>query len=75
MRWWMGLCLGLVLCTASLSYSDDRRPGDYRHRKEYQVIPEPQRPGDRVIIRRGRKCEVVCTRLWDGTTRCEEYKC
>jgi hypothetical protein len=25
MRWWIGLCLGLVLCTASLSYPDDRR--------------------------------------------------
>jgi hypothetical protein len=25
MRWWMGWCLGLVLCTVSMSYPDDRR--------------------------------------------------
>ena len=25
MRWWIGVCLGLVFCTAGLSYPDDRR--------------------------------------------------
>jgi hypothetical protein len=25
MRWWIGLCVGLLLCTASLSSPDDRR--------------------------------------------------
>ena len=45
--------------------------GDYRpyHRPRYE-------PPDRFTVRKGKKCEVRCERIW-GTRdyRCREYRC
>jgi hypothetical protein len=36
MRWWIGLCVGLVLCTASLSYPDNRRGSPFLSDERWQ---------------------------------------
>jgi hypothetical protein len=72
MRWWIGLCLGLVLCTARLSYPDDRRGSpfpDERFEGSRTWRPDRDRRGrgqelpDRFTIDKPGKYEVICERV------------
>jgi hypothetical protein len=84
MRWWIGLCVGLLLCTVSLSYPDERRgspfePNDrwegYRtYRPERQRGWREQDLPDRFTIDKPGKCEVICERV-GRQYRCCEYRC
>jgi hypothetical protein len=84
MHWWIGLCLGLLLCTVSMSYPDDRRDSPFssdEHWEGYRTWrPERDRRGlgpaypDRFTIDKRGKCEVRCVR--DGRNyKCKEYRC
>jgi hypothetical protein len=80
MRWLLGLCLGMLLCTASLGAADDRRfsPFGEEHWEGYQTWRPDRRRGlvwpDRFTIDKRGKCEVHCVR--DGRNyKCREYKC
>jgi hypothetical protein len=87
-HWWIGCCLGLLLCAIGVSYADERRrDGDRREfpfsneRWEGSRDWKPNRQerrslgsSDRVIIDRPGKCEVRCERL-GRTYRCREYRC
>jgi hypothetical protein len=82
-RWWMGLCVGLLLCLATVSSADDRRGSPFndehwegsrtyrpdRHRRGYGH-PLP----DRFTIDKPGKCEVICQRIGREYT-CREYRC
>jgi hypothetical protein len=61
MHWWVVLCLGLVLCTVTAGYPDDRR---WRG----QQLP------DRFTIDKPGKCEVICERR-GREYKCREYRC
>jgi hypothetical protein len=84
MRWWIGLCLGLMLCTVSLSYPDDRRgspfPADEHWEGNRTWRPERARRGygqqlpDRFTIDKPGKCEVICERV-GRSYKCREYRC
>jgi hypothetical protein len=82
MRWWIGVCLGLLLCTATVGYADDRRgspfPAD-EHWQGYRTY-RPARPRalpplpDQFTVDRPGKCEVRCVR--EGRSyKCKEYRC
>jgi hypothetical protein len=81
MRWWMGLCLGLLLCVATASYADDRKgsPFDHDHWEGYRTW-KPDRRGlgpaypDRFTIDKPGKCEVICERV-GRQYKCREYRC
>jgi hypothetical protein len=68
MRWWIGLCLGLLLCTVSLGYPDDRRdsPFDNEHWEGSRTWKPDRRRGlvfpDQFTIDKRGKCEVRCER-------------
>jgi hypothetical protein len=84
MRWWMGLCLGVLLCLATLGYADGRRgfpfPAD-EHWEGYRTwTPDrsSRRRGlvmpDQFTVDRPGKCEVRCVR--EGRSyKCKEYRC
>ena len=84
MHWWVGLCLGVLLCTVSKGYTDERRgspfPAD-EHWEGYRTWrPDRDRRWrgqplpDRFTIDKRGKCEVRCVR--DGRTyKCKEYRC
>ena len=70
-RWWIGVCLVLVWCTASLSDADDRRgpPFGNEHSEGCRTWrPDRDRRGygqplpDRFTIDKPGKCEVICER-------------
>ena len=84
MRWWMGLCLGVLLCTASLSYTDERRGSPFDtndHWQGYRIYRPERLRGwreqdlpDQFTIDKPGKCEVRCVR--DGRNyKCKEYRC
>jgi hypothetical protein len=66
--------------TAYGPYRDYRDyPGyrDYQGYQDYRPYQRPRyEPPDRFTIRKGKKCEVRCERIW-GTRdyRCREYRC
>ena len=82
MRWWIGLCLGMLLSLAPVSYADDRRgsPFDNEHWEGYRTW-KPDRsmrrgltiPDQFTIDKRG-KCEVRCERH-GREYKCKEYRC
>ena len=82
-RWWIGLCLALVLCTASLGSADDRRgfPDTDEHWEgSHTWRPDRDRRGyrqplpDRFTIDKPGKCEVICERR-GREYKCREYRC
>jgi hypothetical protein len=84
MRWWMGWCLGLLLCTVSLGYADDRRGSPFPSDKHWEGSRtyRPERPRgwrehdlpDRFTIDKPGKCEVICERV-GRAYKCREYRC
>jgi hypothetical protein len=84
MRWWIGLCLGLVLCLAPVGYADDRRgsPFSSEDRWDGTRTYRPERPRgwrehhlpDRFTIDKPGKCEVICERI-GRAYKCREYRC
>jgi hypothetical protein len=84
MRWWLGCCLGLLLCTASLGYTEDRRGSSFDHEHwEGSRTYRPERPRgwrerdlpDRFTIDKPGKCEVRCESDGRGRYKCKEYRC
>ena len=84
MRWWIGLSLGVLLCTATAGYTDNRRgspfPSD-EHWEGYRTWkPERDRRWrgqelpDRFTIDKPGKCEVICQRI-GREYKCKEYRC
>jgi hypothetical protein len=84
MRWWLGWCLGVLLCMATVGHADDQRglpfPAD-EHWEGYRTW-KPDRDRrycgrpipDRFTIDKPGKCEVICQR--DGRNyKCKEYRC
>jgi hypothetical protein len=83
-RWWIGLCLCLVLCTATAGYTDDRRGSPFpagehwegyrkwtpERNSRYRGQPLP----DRFTIDKPGKCEVRCVRD-RRRYKCKEYRC
>jgi hypothetical protein len=81
MRWWIGLCLGVLLCTATIGYTDDRRgspfPTDehwegsrtWRPDRDRDWRGRAQELPDRFTIDKPGKCEVICERVG------RQYKC
>jgi hypothetical protein len=86
-RWWIGCCLGLLLCTLGVGDADERWR---RYKRDQRGFPfterwdgfrtwKPDLPWgwdrpDRLIIDRPGKCEVRCER--EGRAyRCREYRC
>ena len=84
MGWWIGVSLGLLLCTVSLSYPEDRRgspfPADEHWQGSRPWNPErdPRWRGqdlpDRIVIEKPGKCEVRCERI-GPQYKCREYRC
>jgi hypothetical protein len=84
MRWWIGVCLGMLLCLATVGAADERRGWPFRwndHWEGYRTY-RPERPRgwrdrnlpDRFTIDKPGKCEVQCVR--DGNKyKCREYRC
>jgi hypothetical protein len=80
----MTLCLGVLLCTASVGYSDDRRGSPFNtdeHEQGYRTW-RPERPRgwrerdlpEQFTIDKPGKCEVRCER--EGQRyKCREYRC
>jgi hypothetical protein len=87
-RWWIGCCLGLLLCTLGVSHADERgRDGERRgfpfssERWEGSRDWKPDRNvrrqwpwPDGFTVDRPGKCEVRCERS-GRTYRCREYRC
>jgi hypothetical protein len=83
-HWWVVLCLGLVLCTVTAGYPDDRRgspfPADERWEGSRTWRPERDRRWrgqqlpDRFTIDKPGKCEVICERR-GREYKCREYRC
>jgi hypothetical protein len=87
-RWWIGCCLGLLLCAVAVGHADEPwREGERRGfpfsserwegTREWKPDRELRRPWDwpdRVIIDRPGKCEVRCERS-GRNYKCREYRC
>jgi hypothetical protein len=82
-RWWIGLCLCLVLCTVTVGYTEDRRGSpfpDERFEGTRTWRPERDRHyrgkdlPDRFTIDKPGKCEVICERI-GREYKCREYRC
>ncbi len=85
-RWWIGCCLGMLLCSLSVSYAGERRrDGDLQgfpfssERWEGSRDWRPDRRErrwlpDRFVVDKPGKCEVRCERS-GRTYRCREYRC
>ena len=83
MHWWIGVCLGLLLCLVTVGYADDRRgsPFDNEHWEGSRTW-RPERPRgwrardlpDRFTIDKPGKCEVICERR-GREYKCHEYRC
>jgi hypothetical protein len=83
MRWWMGMCLGLLLSLAPVGSADDRRGSPFGddHWQGYRTWrPERDRRGyrqrmpDQFTIDKPGKCEVICQRI-GREYQCREYRC
>jgi hypothetical protein len=86
MRWWIGLCVGLLLYTVSIGYTDDRRGSPFPSDERWEGLrtwrpdrdrhyPEEVLPDRITIDKLGRgKCEVRCERH-GREYRCKEYRC
>jgi hypothetical protein len=84
MRWWIGVCLGVLLCTVTVGAPDNRRgspfPPDEHWESYRRWSPDRDRRRrgqelpDRFTIDKPGKCEVRCER--DGRSyKCKEYRC
>jgi hypothetical protein len=87
-RWWIGCCLGLLLCTLGVGHADERgRDGEQRgfpftsERWEGSRDWKPDRQlrrrwpwPDHFVVDKPGKCEVRCERS-GRTYRCREYRC
>jgi hypothetical protein len=84
MRWWLGLCLGMLLSLATVAVTDDRRGSPFRwddHWEGYRTY-RPERPRgwrdrdlpDQFTIDKPGKCEVRCERI-GREYKCKEYRC
>jgi hypothetical protein len=87
-RWWIGGCLGVLLCIVAMGHADERWRDDDRRgfpfsskrwegTREWRPGRELRRRGDwpdRIIIDRPGKCEVRCERH-GREYRCREYRC
>jgi len=84
MRWWIGLCLCLLLSLSPVSYADDRRgspfPADEHWEGTRTYRPDRDRRyrgqdlPDRFTIDKPGKCEVICERV-GRSYKCKEYRC
>jgi hypothetical protein len=84
MRWWMGLCLGLLLCGATVGSADDRRWSPFPDNEHWEGSrtwrPDRDRRWrgqewpDRFTIDKPGKCEVICERV-GPRYKCREYRC
>ena len=85
MRWWIGVCLGLLVCTASLGNADERQgsPWSTNEHWEGSRTYRPERPRgwyerdlpERFTIDKPGKCEVRCEYDGRGRYKCREYRC
>jgi hypothetical protein len=87
-RWWIGCCLGVLLCAVSIGHADERRrDGDlgkfpFSHERwegsrDWQPDRRERRSWpwpDNFVVDKPGKCEVRCERS-GGTYRCREYRC
>ena len=87
-RWWVGCCLGMLLCALSVGHADER--GRDREQRGFPFSSErwegsrdwkPDRQmrrrwpwPDHFTVDRPGKCEVRCERS-GRTYRCREYRC
>jgi hypothetical protein len=85
-RWWIGCCLGMLLCVLGVGHADDR----WRDRdRSWSPFSDERwegsrdwRPGrrerrswpDHFVVDKPGKCEVRCERS-GRTYRCREYRC
>ena len=80
MRWWFGLCLGVLLGMATVGSPDDRQnsPFDNDHWEGYRTWKPDRRRGltmpDQFTIDKRGKCEVRCERI-GREYKCKEYRC
>jgi hypothetical protein len=80
MRWWIGLCLGVLLSLATVGYADDRKGSlfDNEHWDGYRTWKPDRRRGlvfpDQFTIDKRGKCEVRCERH-GREYKCKEYRC
>ena len=83
MRWWIGLCLGLLLSLAPVSYADDRRGSPFpdehwESTRTYRPDRDRRYRGqdlpDRFTIDKPGKFEVICQRI-GHEYKCREYRC
>jgi hypothetical protein len=86
--WWIGCCLGLLLCSLNISYADERRRdgdlGNFPFSNERWEGSRDWKPDrrerrrwpwpDNFVVDRPGKCEVRCERS-GRTYRCREYRC
>ena len=87
-RWWIGSCLGVLLCALSVGHADERWHSHERRgfpfsseRWEGSRDWKPDRQmrrawpwPDNFVVDRPGKCEVRCERS-GRTYRCREYRC
>jgi hypothetical protein len=83
-RWWIALCVSLVLCTAHLSSPDDQRgspfssderwEGTRTYRPDRDRRWRGQELPDRFTIDKPGKYEVICERV-GRAYKCLEYRC
>lgn len=80
MRWWNGLCLGLLLCLTTVGPANDRRDSPFgdEHWEGYRTWKPDRRRGltmpDRFTIDTRGTCEVICQRV-GREYKCKEYRC
>ena len=81
MRWTLGLCLTLLLCTASLSSPADRRGSPFPPDEHWEGTRtwrpdrrDRERLPDQFKIDKPGKCEVICERV-GREYKCREYRC
>jgi hypothetical protein len=84
MRWWIGFCLGVLLCTGTIGFANDRHGSPFGHEpwEGYRTYRPEHRRGwdqrdwpDRFTIDKPGKCEVRCEYDGRGRYKCREYRC
>jgi hypothetical protein len=82
-QWWLGCSLGVLMCTASLGYTDDRRDFPFSSDEHWEGTRKwtpdrkTRRRGDlpdTFTIDKPGKCEVRCERS-GRSYKCREYRC